>query len=83
MVVPWLDSDNEFQRTAAIVAMAVMVEGCSEHIRKKYVLRLLLTYCKSLVCAICSCVPQLLQFTYKGDVRREGGERYDPCLYHV
>lgn len=37
MVVPWLDSDNEFQRTAAMIAMAVMVEGCSEHIRNKYV----------------------------------------------
>ena len=37
MVVPWLDSDNEFQRTAAIVAMAVMVEGCSEHIRGRCV----------------------------------------------
>ncbi|KAL5466681.1 hypothetical protein EMCRGX_G030825 [Ephydatia muelleri] len=41
MVVPWLDSDNEFQRTAAMIAMAVMVEGCSEHIRNNCVPQLL------------------------------------------
>ena len=37
MINPWLQQDSlPFQKKTALTAVAVMVEGCAEHIRNKY-----------------------------------------------
>lgn len=33
LVAPWVGSEDQLQRAASLIAIAVMAEGCSEHIR--------------------------------------------------
>ncbi|CAI7993545.1 Importin-4 [Geodia barretti] len=40
-VEPWLESTNHFQRAASLIAIAVMVEGCSVHIKNHHLPALL------------------------------------------
>lgn len=35
LVVPWTSSSNKLERKAALIAIAVMAEGCSEYIKKQ------------------------------------------------
>ena len=37
LLEPWFQSADPFQRSAALIAMAVITEGCSEYIRNKSV----------------------------------------------
>jgi hypothetical protein len=40
-VEPWLESTNHFERAASLIAIAVMVEGCSVHIKNHHLPALL------------------------------------------
>lgn len=37
LLEPWFQSPDQFQRSAALVAVAVVTEGCSDYIRNKLV----------------------------------------------
>ncbi|XP_077982824.1 importin-4-like [Glandiceps talaboti] len=47
-VEPALQSENPYHRKAALICLAVLVEGCSDHIRHKYLQGLLQVVCKGI-----------------------------------
>ena len=65
-VEPWLESTNHFQRAASLIAIAVMVEGCSVHIKNQSVCRHLSTFVMLSLFSLFSHLPALLQIVYKG-----------------
>ena len=47
-VEPALSSDNLYAKKAAYLALAVLVEGCSDYIRNKYLEQFLKCVCKGI-----------------------------------
>nr|XP_006824744.1 PREDICTED: importin-4-like [Saccoglossus kowalevskii] len=47
-VEPALQSDNPYHKKAALMCLAVLAEGCADHIKNKYIEALLQVVCKSI-----------------------------------
>ena len=51
LLEPWFQSADPFQRSASLIAVAVITEGCSEYIKNKLVLAIKISYtCTMHVC---------------------------------